>query len=110
MIFQIMTGWYQHITFRVMAKIRSALVAVIYRKLIVLKYANVNESAAMTLMGSEVDRICESLHYVISEIVPNIIQLGVAVWLLERQLGAVCIAPVIVTLGWIPLPEILRLS
>jgi ATP-binding cassette, subfamily C (CFTR/MRP), member 1 len=94
-----MTGWYQHITFRLMAKIRSALIAVIYRKLLNLKYANANESAAVTLMGTEVDRICESLHYAVSEVVPNIVQLGIAVWLLERQLGAVCIAPVIVTLG-----------
>lgn len=82
-----------------MAKIRSALIAIIYHKLLSLKSANANDSAAVTLMGTEVDRIAESLYLLISELAANVVQMGIAIWLLERQLGAVCIAPIIVAFG-----------
>lgn len=82
-----------------MAKVRSALIAVIYQKLLSLKFANANNSAAVTLMGTDVDRIAESLYLLISELAANVVQMSIAVWLLERQLGAVCIAPIVVALG-----------
>jgi hypothetical protein len=44
-------------------------------------------------------RICEIWHETIAEILPNIVQLGVAVWLLYRQMGAVYVAPVIFVCG-----------
>jgi ATP-binding cassette, subfamily C (CFTR/MRP), member 1 len=82
-----------------MAMIRGGLIAIIYQKMIGLKTTNVNESAAMTLMGTDVERIAETCYLLVAEISANVIQLGVAIWLLERQLGTVCIAPIIVALG-----------
>jgi len=82
-----------------MAMIRGGLIAIIYQKMIGLKITNVNESAAMTLMGIDVERISETWYLLVAEISANVIQLSVAIWLLERQLGAVCIAPIIVALG-----------
>lgn len=76
----------------------------IYRKITTLKSANVNDSAAMTLMGTDVEQIAENLHLIITDLWANLLQLGIAIWLLERQLGAVCIAPVILAIGesWPP--------
>jgi hypothetical protein len=82
-----------------MAMIRGALIAVIYEKMLSLKSGNASESAAMTLMGTDVERIVETWYLLVVEIWASLIQLVIAIFLLERQLGAVCIAPVIVALG-----------
>lgn len=94
-----MTGWYQHLSFRLMAMVRGSLIGMIYQKLTTLKSANVNDSSAMTLMGTDVEQIAENLHLIITDLWANLIQVGIAIWLLERQLGAVCIAPVILAIG-----------
>lgn len=84
--------------------VRGGLIGMIYRKITTLKSANVNDSAAMTLMGTDVEQIAENLHLIITDLWANLLQLGIAIWLLERQLGAVCIAPVILAIGesWPP--------
>ncbi|KAG4434582.1 hypothetical protein IFR05_009938 [Cadophora sp. M221] len=76
------TGWYQHLAYRLM-----------------VMSANVNGSAAMTLMGTDVEQIAENLHLIITDLWANLLQIGIAIWLLERQLGAVCIAPVILAIA-----------
>lgn len=53
----------------------------------------------MTLIGTDVERICETWNFLIAELWPSVLQLAIGVWLLERELGAVCIAPVILALG-----------
>ncbi|KAL2059858.1 hypothetical protein VTL71DRAFT_10013 [Oculimacula yallundae] len=92
----VVTGWYQHLAYRLMAMIRGGLIGMIYRKITTLKSANINDSAAMTLMGTDVEQIAENLHLILTDLWANLLQICIAIWLLERQLGAVCIAPVIV--------------
>jgi len=44
-----------------MAMIRGSLISIIYQKMMILKSANANESAAaMTLMGTDVERIAKT--------------------------------------------------
>ena len=50
-------------------------------------------------MGTDVEQIAENLHLIITDLWANILQIGVAIYLLERQVGAVCIAPVILAIG-----------
>ena len=78
----------------------------IYKKMIELKTSNINESSAMTLMGTDVERIAETLPF-FCDIWAYIIQLCVAVWLLERELGAVCVVPAIIALGWFYIQTVL---
>lgn len=82
-----------------MAMVRGGLIGIIYSKATELKSANINESAAMTLMGTDVERIAENWYLMFTEIWANVIQMGIAMFLLERQLGAVCIAPIIIALS-----------
>ncbi|KAK0619996.1 ABC transporter [Immersiella caudata] len=89
------SGFSQHIGFRLMAMMRGGLISIIYRKALQLPSTDSADSPVMTLLGTDVERICEIWHIAIAEIFPNIIQLGVAAWLLYRQMGAVCVAPVI---------------
>ena len=78
--------------------IRAQLTAAIYTKLLTLPITSSNESAALTLLGTDVQRIAETFWQLIIEAVPSVAQLGIAVYLLYAQLGAVCVAPVLVTL------------
>ncbi|KAK8144941.1 hypothetical protein G3M48_005104 [Beauveria asiatica] len=91
------TGIYEQLTFRYIALIRGGLITNIFNKLnnICTKAATDSGSPIMTLIGTDVERICETWSFLIAELWPAVLQLGVGVWLLERQLGAVCIAPVI---------------
>lgn len=79
--------------------IRGGLIVLIYQKVLETPSAAVGDSAAMSLIGTDVERICETWYLVLLESWASALQLGVAVWLLERQLGAVCVAPVILVLG-----------
>lgn len=95
---QIMMGWASHLSYRLMTMIRGQLTMVIYKKMLTLPMANANESAAMSLVGTDVQRIAETFRELLIEVVPCVLQLAIAVYLLYAQLGAVCVAPVLITL------------
>ncbi|KAM4057529.1 ABC transporter [Hirsutella rhossiliensis] len=96
----VFTGSYQHLVYRLMTMTRGGLIALIYQKLTESPTPSndAHDAAVMTLIGTDVERICETWYLVVAEIWPSIVQLGIAVWFLQRQLGAVCVAPVILAL------------
>ena len=57
-----------------------------------------DDAAALSLMGTDVDRITGTLIWV-QNIWADIIQIALALWILESHIGGACIAPVIVALG-----------
>jgi len=73
---------------------RGALVGLIYDYSLVSPDGLYNDSAAVTLMSTDIDRIATSM-VVVHEIWSRIIEVAIAIWLLERQLGAVCIIPIL---------------
>jgi len=106
----IATGFYQHLSFRLMAMVRGGLISLIYDKVVQSPSTQAaSESAAMTLIGTDVERICETWHLVVAESWAGVIQLAFAVWLLQMQIGPVCVTPVIVALGKFNLPYSCRL-
>ncbi|KAI0124180.1 P-loop containing nucleoside triphosphate hydrolase protein [Xylariales sp. AK1849] len=94
----IMMGWAAHLTFRLMTMMRGQLTSIIYTKMSTLPITGVNESAAMTLMGTDVQGVAASFHYLLIDLVPSVVQLGIAVYVLYLQLGPVCVAPILVTI------------
>ncbi|KAK9425219.1 putative ABC transporter [Seiridium unicorne] len=94
----IATGFYQHLSFRLMAMVRGGLISLIYEKIVQSPSTQVGESAAMTLIGTDVERICETWHLVVAESWASVIQLAFAVWFLQMQIGPVCVTPVVVAL------------
>jgi ATP-binding cassette subfamily C (CFTR/MRP) protein 1 len=54
-----------------------------------------DNSKAVTLMSTDVERIVRGLKEV-HEIWANVIQFALATWLFEREIGAACVAPIIV--------------
>lgn len=79
---------------------RGSMVTLIYRKTLELQAGVYDESKAMTLMSADVDRLTVSLESV-CEVWANFIELAIGLWLLERQLGWVCVAPIVIVAGMI---------
>ena len=77
---------------------RGALVSLIYQKVTDAATRDAAAPSVVTLIETDVERICESWEFVVTDLWASVLQLGVAVYLLQRQIGAVCIAPVILTL------------
>jgi ATP-binding cassette subfamily C (CFTR/MRP) protein 1 len=77
--------------------IRAGLISIIYKSSLDIAVGTIETSSPMSLMGADVERIMTTLQWIIST-APNIIQVAVAIWILEKRLGAICVAPVIVVL------------
>jgi ABC-type multidrug transport system fused ATPase/permease subunit len=91
------TAFYWYFHERTLCMSRGALAGAVYRKTTEAKLAAAGDSAALTLMSTDVERIrlgFLNLH----EFWANSIEVGLAAWLLQRQLGAAVAAPLIVVL------------
>jgi ATP-binding cassette, subfamily C (CFTR/MRP), member 1 len=81
-----------------MASLRAALVTLIYSNMLTLHADYENSSAAVSLMSTDIDRINATVQSSLV-LIPNLIQLVFAMWILATQLGAASVAPVITALG-----------
>jgi ATP-binding cassette subfamily C (CFTR/MRP) protein 1 len=78
--------------------VRGSLISNVYHKTLELRQGDIQGSTAYTLMGNDVERIVLSLTRM-HELWASCIEIGIALWLLERQLLVACIGPVILALG-----------
>ncbi|RDW58811.1 ABC transporter-3 [Coleophoma cylindrospora] len=82
---------------QVMIMVRGSLVTSIYRRTLELDTNKLEESAAVTLMSTDVEQVMlafEDIH----EVWANITQIGLAIWLLEQEVSWACVAPIVVSL------------
>ena len=89
---------YQHWTYRSITMARGGLISMLFAKTALLKSNDVDPSASLTLMSADIERITngwQTMH----EIWANAIEISVAIYLLERQLGAACAIPIAVAVG-----------
>ncbi|PWY91611.1 P-loop containing nucleoside triphosphate hydrolase protein [Aspergillus sclerotioniger CBS 115572] len=93
----ISTVHYKHQLFRMITMFRGAAVALIYDHTLVIGDGACTESAAVTLMSTDIDMIARSLEQA-SEMWARLVEIAIGIWLLERQLAAVCVAPILVIL------------
>jgi hypothetical protein len=70
----------------------------LYTKTTDLSMTAVDPVASLTLMSADIERIATGWQYM-HEIWANMIEIGVAIYLLERQLGVACAVPVAVAIG-----------
>ncbi|KAI0126126.1 putative ABC multidrug transporter [Xylariales sp. AK1849] len=80
---------YTHHTYRLITSVRGGLISLIFSKALNLDAITAKDSAAVTLMSTDIDGIASGLQS-IHDIWASIIELGLAVYLLERQVGAAC--------------------
>ncbi|KXX77725.1 Canalicular multispecific organic anion transporter 1 [Madurella mycetomatis] len=99
-------AFYWYYQERVMYTARGLLASTIYRKTTEAKLAAGGDSAALTLMSADVERIisgCLNVH----EFWANTVEVALACWLLSRQIGPAFVAPLIVVGGCIVCSTIL---
>lgn len=84
--------------------IRGSLVTAIYRKTTEISLTALDNSAAVTLMSADVERIILGLR-LMHEFWANLLQVGIATFLLQRQLGVACVAPISISVGMFQIPE-----
>ena len=80
---------------------RGGVISMLFNKISHLSLTSVNPSASLTLMSADVERITNGWQSM-NEIWANGLEVAIAVWLLERQLGAAAAIPVAVAVGMYP--------
>ncbi|KAK3311692.1 P-loop containing nucleoside triphosphate hydrolase protein [Chaetomium strumarium] len=90
-------GQYQHRTYRSITMLRGGLVSLIYRKTAAVSLRDVDPATSMTLMSADMERIVQGWQ-TMHEIWANAAEVGIAIYLLERQLGVACVVPVAVSI------------
>ncbi|OGM47940.1 hypothetical protein ABOM_002790 [Aspergillus bombycis] len=88
---------YQYQNFRFATRVRGALITTIYHHTLQTRVADSGDITAVSLMGTDVERIVNGLE-LFHETWGALVEIGIACWLLGRQLSVACIAPVILVL------------
>lgn len=89
------TAFYSHQNTRGLAMLRSTLISAIYSRSTLLRTGDVDDSAAVTLMSSDVDAIIRAWRQ-LHDIWATLIQVPVTVWLLSTHIGWACVGPLVV--------------
>ncbi|RAQ73309.1 ABC transporter, partial [Aspergillus flavus] len=92
------TACYQHLGYRATTMLRGGLMAIVFEHMMNQPLGCIDESSAISLMGTDIEMLAEYFQSTVCEIWANILQLGLATWLLQTQVGAVCIAPIVVVI------------
>ncbi|CAG8303457.1 unnamed protein product [Penicillium salamii] len=92
---------YEHLGYRATTMLRGGLMALVFQHMMSLPLASTDESSAMALLGSDIEMLAEYFFSVVCETWANVLQLALATWLLQTQVGAVCIAPILVAIIFI---------
>ena len=87
--------WYYQERFQ--SLLRAFLISAIYRKTADIPHIGDGDSAAVTLMGADVERIYTGLR-LMHEVWANAIQIALAAYLLRQQLGLAFLAPLVIVL------------
>jgi ATP-binding cassette, subfamily C (CFTR/MRP), member 1 len=89
---------YQHQVNRLAVMVRAALIPVIYRKTLTLRLNNSLEASGITLVSTDLERIAFGLRDV-HETWASLIEIGLALWLLQRQLDVASVMPASLFIG-----------
>lgn len=87
---------YYHQVYRTITMVRGSLTAAIFAKTLILPSNTADEAAAVTLMSTDVQRIGDALAQM-HEVWASVIEVGIGVWLLSRQISYAVTGPIAVT-------------
>ena len=91
----ITTGQYTLLTYRAITMARGGLISMLFAKVSTLDIRAVDPGASTTLMSADIERITNGWQTV-HDIWAGVLEIGLAIYLLERQLGAACGIPIAV--------------
>ncbi|KAK1962763.1 hypothetical protein LY78DRAFT_660931 [Colletotrichum sublineola] len=88
---------YWYFQARFVHMVRAILASAVYRKTTTISLSVADDSSALTLMNADVERVMSGFSET-HEYWANTIEVALACWLLQRQIGAAFVAPVIVVI------------
>jgi ABC-type transport system involved in cytochrome bd biosynthesis fused ATPase/permease subunit len=91
------TAFYWYYQERFQSSLRALLINAIYTKATTAPHVGDGDNAAVTLMGTDVERIYTGTR-LIHEVWASVIQIAIASWLLYQQIGLAFLAPLIIVL------------
>lgn len=74
------------------------MISLIHRQTVHARAVDLGEITAITLMGTDVERITSGFRE-IHELWASLLDIGIAVYLLERQVGVACLVPTVIAVG-----------
>ncbi|ORY11757.1 hypothetical protein BCR34DRAFT_455438, partial [Clohesyomyces aquaticus] len=90
----ISTGQYQHLSYRFITMVRGGMISMLYNKATTISLsAAADPSSSLTLMSADIERIVQGMQTA-HEIWANLFEVVLAIYLLQRQLGAACAIPI----------------
>ncbi|KAK5996562.1 ABC multidrug transporter B [Cladobotryum mycophilum] len=92
-------AYYSHLTYRMITMFRGVLVSAILKKTLGIEYSTAKESAAVTLMSTDIDGIEGGLA-IMNDVWASIIELGLGIYILTMVVGGasfLVVMPVLVT-------------
>ncbi|KAK1456469.1 ABC transporter [Colletotrichum melonis] len=94
------TSVYQYHNFCFATRLRGGLIALLYRQAINTREVDMGEITAVTLMGTDVERIFGAMS-MFHSVWASLLDIAIASWLLGRQLSLACLAPILLVLVYI---------
>jgi ATP-binding cassette subfamily C (CFTR/MRP) protein 1 len=92
-------------TFRFLIRLRGGLIALIYQQTVEARAVDLGSINGLTLMGTDVERIVLNL-LTVHEVWASLMDIIVAIFLLQRQMFLACLVPALVTFGKISIPTL----
>lgn len=72
--------------------------SLIYAKTLNLPAGLQDESSALTLMSTDIDRIATSMDS-LNEVWARAVEISIGIWLLSEKLGWICVAPILIVVA-----------
>ncbi|KFY05556.1 hypothetical protein V492_08453 [Pseudogymnoascus sp. VKM F-4246] len=90
------SGAYQHKANRMTTMVRGSLVNAIYTQTLDLSVTSLDESAAVTLMSLDIERVCNAIQS-IHNLWSSPLEITLAIWLLQKEIGIALLGPLVIT-------------
>ena len=90
--------WYQ--TYRFLVRLRAGLISLVYKQSLRARKVDMPGITAVTLMGTDIERIVAGFRS-IHELWASLLDIAIALWLLEQQVYAACVMPALISLIFI---------
>ncbi|RDW93046.1 ABC transporter, integral membrane type 1 [Aspergillus mulundensis] len=94
------TALFGYQNFRFAIRLRAGLIGLVHRQTVRVRAVDLGGTTAIALMGTDVERIVggfRSLH----ELWASLVEVAVAIYLLERQVGVACLVPGVIVVVFI---------
>ncbi|KAH8599078.1 ABC transporter-like protein [Bisporella sp. PMI_857] len=101
------TALFRHNLYRLITMIRGSIVGLIYATTLSLDTKTASESAALTLMSTDIEVIASGFE-VFDSVWASPIEIGIATYLLYNQIGLAFIAPIVISLIFVSVSMAMR--